>query len=259
MHDYHKNNSPEEIIHIPLWVTERVLRSRLSKLSLVEILKNTMVAEVNNQSNDLIQIKAKNRKTNQTEKFYAKYVVGCDGANSVVRNALGINFSKLASGRRMTNILFEAPDLFSKTKIDKAMVCFTINNQHSGVVGTVDPNNNLWYTLFYDESDTKNIEDLDIDSIINKMVGFEFNKKIVSATYWDMQVKLADEYSKNNKIFLVGESAHSFAPTGELGLNTAFGDASNLAWKLAHVIKGKLIYTVNLEQFTTSFSIIYSN
>ncbi|MED7789599.1 FAD-dependent monooxygenase [Francisella sp. 19X1-34] len=240
MREYHNNHSPEESIHIPLWVTEGVLRSRLSELNSVKMLKNTAVTEINNQNDDLIQVKTKNRKTNQTEEFYAKYVIGCDGVNSVVRNALGINFSKLASGRRMTNILFEAPDLFSKTKIDKAMVYFTINNQHPGVVGTVDPNNNLWYSLFYDESDTKNIEDLDIDSIINKMVGFEFDKKIVSATYWDMQVKLADAYSKNNRIFLVGESAHSFAPTGGLGLNTAFGDASNLAWKLAHVIKGKL-------------------
>ncbi|WP_191092503.1 FAD-dependent monooxygenase [Francisella sp. SYW-9] len=240
MHDYHNNNSPEEIIHIPLWVTEGVLRSRLNKLSSVEMLKNTAVTEVNNQSDDFIQVKAKNRKTNQTQEFYAKYVIGCDGANSVVRNALGINFSKLASGRRMTNILFEAPGLFDKVKIDKAALYFIINNKHPGVVGPVDPKNNLWYTLFYDESDTKNIEDLDIGSIINKMVGFEFDKKIVSAAYWNMQIELADAYSKNNKIFLVGDSAHSFAPTGGLGLNTAFGDVSNLAWKLAHVIKGKL-------------------
>lgn len=240
MHDYHNNNSPEEIIHIPLWVTEGVLRSRLNELSSVVMLKNTAVTEVNNQSDDLIQVKTKNRKTNKTQEFYAKYVIGCDGANSVVRNALGINFSKLASGRRMTNILFEAPELFDKVKIDKAALYFIINNKHPGVVGPVDPKNNLWYTLFYDESDTKKIEDLDIDSIINEMVGFEFDKKIVSAAYWNMQIELADAYSKNNRIFLVGDSAHSFAPTGGLGLNTAFGDVSNLAWKLAHVIKGKL-------------------
>jgi hypothetical protein len=55
-----------------------------------------------------------------------------------------------------------------------------------------------------------------------------------------MQIELADEYSKNNKVFLVGDSAHSFAPTGGLGLNTAFGDVTNLAWKIAHVVKGKL-------------------
>ncbi|MEK4572275.1 FAD-dependent oxidoreductase [Bacillus sp. FSL E2-8868] len=44
---------------------------------------------------------------------------------------------------------------------------------------------------------------------------------------------------QDNRIFLVGDSAHIMPPTGGFGSNTGIQDAHNLAWKLAAVIKGK--------------------
>jgi len=46
---------------------------------------------------------------------------------------------------------------------------------------------------------------------------------------------VADRY-REGRIFLVGDSAHRFPPTGGMGLNTGVGDAHNLAWKLASVL-----------------------
>ena len=52
-----------------------------------------------------------------------------------------------------------------------------------------------------------------------------------------MHIQLATTFSKDNRIFLVGDSAHAFVPTGGFGLNTGLGDVVNLGWKLAAVIR----------------------
>jgi len=69
------------------------------------------------------------------------------------------------------------------------------------------------------------------------MAGFSFNKKIVQAHFWNMHIQLAKQFSKNNRVFLVGDSAHAFVPTGGYGLNTGLGDVVNLGWKLSAVVK----------------------
>jgi 2,4-dichlorophenol 6-monooxygenase len=53
---------------------------------------------------------------------------------------------------------------------------------------------------------------------------------------WVLSAKLAARY-RHGRMFLAGDSAHSFPPTGGLGLNTGVQDAQNLAWKLAAVIE----------------------
>lgn len=53
-----------------------------------------------------------------------------------------------------------------------------------------------------------------------------------------MSVQIAQTYRKG-RIFLAGDAAHRFPPTGGLGLNTGAVDAQNLAWKLAAVLKGE--------------------
>ena len=47
----------------------------------------------------------------------------------------------------------------------------------------------------------------------------------------------AEQLSKN-RVFLAGDAAHLFTPTGGLGYNTAIEDAANLGWKLAAVVNG---------------------
>ncbi len=54
---------------------------------------------------------------------------------------------------------------------------------------------------------------------------------------WHMSVQVAERY-REGRIFLVGDAAHRFPPTGGLGLNTGVQDAHNLAWKLAAVEAG---------------------
>jgi hypothetical protein len=58
-----------------------------------------------------------------------------------------------------------------------------------------------------------------------------------SVTPWNMSCQIAASYA-SGRVFLVGDAAHRFPPTGGLGLNTGAVDAQNLAWKLAAVQHG---------------------
>ena len=52
-----------------------------------------------------------------------------------------------------------------------------------------------------------------------------------------MTHQIADRF-RQGRAFLAGDAAHRFPPTGGLGMNSGIGDAHNLSWKLAYVIKG---------------------
>src|SRR5947199_1590728 len=54
---------------------------------------------------------------------------------------------------------------------------------------------------------------------------------------WTMTAQVADRYA-SGRVFLVGDSAHRFPPTGGLGMNTGVQDAHNLVWKLCTVEAG---------------------
>ena len=53
---------------------------------------------------------------------------------------------------------------------------------------------------------------------------------------WVLAARLARSFQQG-RVFLAGDAAHSFPPTGDLGLNTGVQDVHNLAWKLAAVLK----------------------
>ncbi|MFT5042467.1 MAG: hypothetical protein ACI8TX_003454, partial [Hyphomicrobiaceae bacterium] len=58
--------------------------------------------------------------------------------------------------------------------------------------------------------------------------------EIQSISRWRMTAQVADQY-QDGRIFLVGDAAHRFPPTGGMGLNTGVQDVHNLAWKIAWV------------------------
>jgi len=66
--------------------------------------------------------------------------------------------------------------------------------------------------------------------------GVDFQIRDISP--WTMTAQIAARYSQG-RVFLVGDSAHRFPPSGGLGMNTGIQDAHNLVWKLAAVEAGR--------------------
>lgn len=66
----------------------------------------------------------------------------------------------------------------------------------------------------------------------------ELEMEVKAVSHWQFEGVVADRF-RAGPVFLVGDAAHRHPPTGGLGLNTAIGDVSNLAWKVAAVLHGQ--------------------
>lgn len=227
--------SPERGVRIPLWLTEEVLRDRLSELPTVTFLKQHTVYDLQLNKDDVLVV-AKNN-LDEVKEFKAKFVVACDGANSITRKKVDIEFEVLAPPQRVINIMFESHELEKLITIDKGFLFYLLESKNPGAMGPVDLSRGLWYAQVRDSGSAETIDQVDLQSLLDNMAGFSFKKKIVQAHFWNMHIQLAKQFSKNNRVFLVGDSAHAFVPTGGYGLNTGLGDVTNLGWKLSAVIK----------------------
>ncbi len=230
--------SPERGIQIPLWITEEVLHARLNDFLCVTFLAEHTVKDVTVAQHH-VQVTAINRDSHKMS-YKAHYCVACDGANSTTRQKVNVSVETLALPHRMINILFESPGLSKKITVEKGSLFYLLASKNPCTVGLIDFKRGIWHAQIKDSSTTPEIDEIDLEALLNKVVGFKFHKKILEAHFWNMNVFMAKQFSKDNRIFFVGDSAHAFIPMGALGLNTGFGDAVNLAWKLAAVIQQKL-------------------
>lgn len=229
--------SPQRDIRIPLWITEDVLRARLKNFPSITFIKQHQVIDVQLDSNKVI-VTAKDN-LGQMQQFSSVYCVGCDGANSIVRQKANIEFEKLSPQQRVLNILFETTELDKRVTVEKGFIYFLLETKKPAALGPIDLKRGLWYAQIRARDLPEKIGEIDLEILLNEMTGVVFSKKIVQAHFWNMQIELAKTFAKNNKIFLAGDSAHGFMPTGGFGLNTAFGDIVNLGWKLAAVIQNR--------------------
>lgn len=232
--------SPQRGIRIPLWITENVLREKLVRSPSVTFLKNHHVTQIQlHPAHIEVSCMAKKHHT-----YSCSFVIACDGANSTVRNQIGIPFKTLAKAQRIMNLMFKSPDLMDKITVEKGFLYYLLAGQYPGAIGPVDPKNGVWYAQIRAYSEIEDIQTLPLETILEEFTGIHFSKKILQAHFWNMHIHIAENFSYDNRVFLVGDSAHGFVPTGGFGLNTGFGDVTNLAWKLAHVIQHKMSHQI---------------
>lgn len=242
--------SPKAGIRIPLWVTENVLRDRLKDFPHVTFLKNHEVSGIT-YTDDEITITAIDKANSKTKVYNASYLACCDGASGISKTSLNNSFAQLSDKTKMLGTIFTSTDIMQKKSLPDGIMYFVLADSAMAFVGPIDLTNNEWLAqIVWSKPEDPTIESL--SEIIDKIVGTPIQKEISSFYFWDMQVQIANSFSLDNKIFWVGDAAHAFAPTGGLGLNTGFGDAQNLGWKLAAVINGKadaaLLSTYEIER-----------
>ncbi|ABK86408.1 FAD-dependent oxidoreductase [Bacillus cereus] len=182
------------------------------------------------------------RETEKESVVHCDYVIAADGAKSKIREQLRISTEGRGTiGGYYMNIYFEA-DLSEFIQGDAFGFTMVLHPEVLGALIPVDNERRWIYHVSYDPLKGERPEDFTIErckQIIQTAIGStKVESEIVSVLPWEATESTATKF-QDNRIFLVGDSAHIMPPTGGFGSNTGIQDVHNLAWKLAAVIKGK--------------------
>ena len=169
----------------------------------------------------------------------ARYVIAADGAGSSLRDAAGIALEGPEGLQNYVMIHFEA-DLTPFVK-DRPGVLYFIFGPTSGTVLISFDAARSWVLMHAWNPQAESVEDYNdarCAALVERAVGATVSPiRILHKSPWTMCAQVAETY-RAGRMFLAGDAAHRYPPTGGLGLNAGVGDAFNLAWKLAAVLRG---------------------
>ena len=176
----------------------------------------------------------------------AKFLVGADGARSVVRRALGIEWSGITGiqrefmGGRMFAVYLRAPELAAVLRPRKAWMYVAVNHERRAFMASVDGvSEYAFHAALRPGEDADGWSDDDARRVFAEAMGAELPIEILSKGTWLAGHALVAERFQRGRVFIGGDAAHLFTPAGGLGYNTAIEDAVNLGWKLASVVRGQ--------------------
>ncbi|EWM10843.1 FAD-dependent monooxygenase, partial [Kutzneria sp. 744] len=155
----------------------------------------------------------------------ARYVIAADGANSTVRDLLGIGIDGPGPLRDMTTVVFDA-DLSEWSAEQPAGVYFTAH----GMFMPIYPEGG-WAWISPTTADT------DWETLIAQAVGAEVTVKVLRVQQWTVTAFVASSF-RHGRVFLAGDAAHTVPGAGGLGMNTGLAGVHNLCWKLAGALQG---------------------
>lgn len=176
----------------------------------------------------------------------AKYLVGADGARSAVRRALGIawggetGIQREFMGGKMFAVYLRAPGFPGLLRHPKAWMYVAVNHERRAFMASVDGVCEFaFHAALRPGEDADAWTEADARRVFREAMGTDTPVEILSMGTWLAGHALVAQRLRAGRVFIAGDAAHLFTPTGGLGYNTAIEDAVNLGWKLASVIRGR--------------------
>jgi 2,4-dichlorophenol 6-monooxygenase len=192
------------------------------------------------QDADGVVSRVRDLATGAVRTIRSRWLLAADGAGSRVRKALAIEPvgpPRLAS---FVMIHFEA-NLRPLVGHRPAVLYWTTQPGATGTFVAHDLDS-TWVFMHAWDPERERAEDYTEErcaALVRAALGTDAaDFRIRTIRPWHMSAQVAERY-REGRIFLLGDAAHRFPPTGGLGLNTGVHDAHNLAWKLASVEAGR--------------------
>ncbi|MGH3307598.1 MAG: bifunctional 3-(3-hydroxy-phenyl)propionate/3-hydroxycinnamic acid hydroxylase, partial [Nocardioides sp.] len=217
---------------------EHMLRANLKDQSTVSLRGNVEVTAVVQNSQGRVRVDFTDRLTGEHESVLASHVLGCDGANSVVRTAIGAQMEDLKFEQRWLVV-----DLASRVDLDQwegvHQVC---DPERAATYMRISETRYRWeFRLLEDETATGfgSIEALRpligpwVEDIPNDQL------ELVRVAEYTFRAQVADRW-RDRHVFLLGDAAHLTPPFIGQGLCSGVRDSMNLSWKIAGVLSGDL-------------------
>lgn len=237
---------------------ERILNDRAVELD-VDIRRGVEMRSFA-QSGDHVEVFATDVHDGTQTTLTAQYLIGSDGARSTVRKQSGIGFPGHTDNRIVDRTALIAPSA-QFTSAGPGMVnvaglgiiAETFHRTERGVVtiAMMDPEHPLVYTAEWEDHPDASFPGpgtpmtlTEMEQSIERVLGIPVTLTPPPAGAPTLlrrlsgrNTRVAERY-RDHRVFLVGDAAHVHSAAGGPGLNRAFQDAANLAWKLAATIDG---------------------
>ncbi|KAI1080402.1 FAD binding domain-containing protein [Whalleya microplaca] len=180
----------------------------------------------------------------EEEVVRARYVVGCDGAHSWTRKALGPDFEMRGE---MTDFIWGVLDIVPITDFPDIRTRCMIHSASSGSLMII-PRENRLVRLYIQLTEVSAGGGRVDRSKITPEVILKAAQKIISPykldyyycdwwTAYQIGQRVGDKFSKFDRVFLAGDAVHTHSPKAGQGMNVSMQDAYNLGWKIGLVCK----------------------
>ncbi|KAF9894387.1 hypothetical protein FE257_007890 [Aspergillus nanangensis] len=206
-------------------------------------------------------VKVITKKDGKLVEFEAKYALACDGAHSMVRRAL--DFNMLGDS---TDAVWGVMDMVPRTDFPDIRKKSTIRSEAGNLL--IIPREGDAYNLvrFYIElprgTKPREVKLEDLQNTARSILR-QYKIEFVETVWWSaysIGQRYADNFHKDHRVFLAGDSCHTHSPKAGQGMNVSLQDGYNIGWKLASVLKGlsspSLLETYVLERRKTAIDLI---
>ena len=175
----------------------------------------------------------------------AAYAMGADGGGSPTRKALDYGFVGESGvvrdfmGGRMFAFYFRSPELYKVIPHPRAWMYVAVNSQRRAFMASINGHDQFtFHTQLRPGQLAERISDAEAKAMFHEALAAPLDVEIIARSAWNAGYTLVAERFQRGRIFLGGDAAHLFTPTGGLGYNTAVEDAVNIGWKFAAVLHG---------------------
>jgi 2-polyprenyl-6-methoxyphenol hydroxylase-like FAD-dependent oxidoreductase len=221
------------VLFLPQSETEALLNEHMESLGVKT--ERSVELETLSQDEDSVLVTLRHPDGN-LEQVNARWVIGCDGAHSAVREKTGTPFEGEGIGLSffLADLELDGPDAPGDD--------LAIHLSHGNVVFMGRLNDKLVRVIvaLHEQQSEETHRDLTIEDFQRSVdkVGVRVQ---VRSSEWMTPFHVNDLQAKRYRIgniFLAGDASHIHSPVGGQGMNTGIQDAANLAWKLAAIARG---------------------
>lgn len=226
--------SPSRPLHYPQHRLEAQLWERVRKVRKVDFFSAHRLLTLETGTEG---VRARVEGPDGPRTIAARYCLAADGARSRIREQLGIAMPGPMIAR-IASVNFRAR--LDRLIRGRPAVIYWIYNQH--LIGPLIRHQGddwILMAMLHPPQQAEQFDEAHWRGLIQQALGTPaVDVQIKAIGGWAMTAQLAERF-RQGPVFLVGDAAHRFPPTGGYGINTGVGDVHNLVWKLKAVLAGQ--------------------
>src|SRR5574337_1732511 len=210
---------------------EELLFQEMAKLPTIRVRRGHQVIDIN-QNEAAVEITSRETSNDQLHRHSAAYAVGCDGANSFVRQRMDSALHDLgfAYDWLIVDVILDQPRVFEP---DNLQVC---DPRRPTTLVSGGPGRRRWEFM---RLESESVEELNNEEFAWRLLEpwnvTADNARLEKHAVYRFRARWMENW-RDNRLFVAGDAAHQMPPFAGQGMCSGLRDAANLAWKLDAVL-----------------------